>query len=91
MAIKQSFYISPIYEALIRDIWELSIATAVQLTWLEGYSQTSVKQTKKYLHTLAERGYVQMDAVSIPNGCRPNGVRTYKSLHYYALGAQGAK
>jgi Replication-relaxation len=77
----EPFYITPVYDVLLRDLYRLYKASAAQLCRLH-YSEHTVKLVKKRLRKLADHGYVQFDA-------RPTA--QYRSPYYYVLGNKGVE
>ena len=77
----EPFYITPVYDILLRDLYRLYKANAAQLCRLH-YSEHTVKLVKKRLRKLADHGYVQFDA-------RPTA--QYRSPYYYVLGNKGVE
>jgi Replication-relaxation len=77
----EPFYITPVYDILLRDLYRLYKASAAQLCRLH-YSEHTVKLVKKRLRKLADHGYVQFDA-------RPTA--QYRSPYYYVLGNKGVE
>ena len=92
------FKLTPLLDSFLRGHegkWmgahQLSIVTADQLGWLNGFAPTSRKQVIKYAHALCENGYLQMDSVLKRTRLRPGGGWDYKPVFYYALAKEGAK
>src|SRR5450755_362876 len=77
----EPFYIPPVYDMLLRNLYRLYKASAAQLCRLH-YSEHTVKLVKKRLRKLADHGYVQFDA-------RPTA--QYRSPYYYVLGNKGVE
>ena len=95
---QSTFKLTPLLDSFLHghegkrmDVYQLSIVTADQLGWLNGFAPTSRKQVVKYAHALCENGYLQMDSVLKRTSRRPGGGWDYKKVHYYALGKEGAK
>lgn len=86
MAVDAPFYITPVYDILLRGSKEMPIglyhlykASAAQLTRLH-YSDNSVKLVKKRLRALADHEYVEFDAMPTAQ---------YRSPYSYVLGNKG--
>lgn len=75
------FYITPVYDLLLRDLYRLYKASAAQLCRLH-YSDNTVKLVKTRLRELADHGFVQFDA-------RPTA--QFRSPYYYVLGNKGVE
>lgn len=91
----QQFRITPPYDLILRGseavpfgLYHLHLLTAEQVTRLY-YSPNSLKQVQKRLKTLADHGYVQVDATPVKHHGQ-HGI-FFSPRYYYALGNEGMR